>query len=47
MEKLAMAVVVQEQVDSTAAGVAFSLNPVNGNPEEVIVESGIFLFIFC
>jgi pyruvate,water dikinase len=38
-EKLSMAVVVQEQVDSTAAGVAFSLNPVNGNADEVVVES--------
>lgn len=58
VDALAMAVVVQQQVektqtkersffdslkkkkiDSEAAGVAFSMNPVNGNPTEVMVES--------
>lgn len=37
--KLSMAVVIQQQVNSDAAGVAFSLNPVNGHQNETVVEA--------
>jgi phosphoenolpyruvate synthase/pyruvate phosphate dikinase len=38
-EQLSMAVVIQQQVHSEAAGVAFSLNPVTGAQDETVVES--------
>ncbi len=38
-ESLAMALVVQQQIDSQAAGVAFSLNPVTGDSSQVLVEA--------
>jgi phosphohistidine swiveling domain-containing protein len=38
-ESLAMGVVIQQQIDSHAAGVAFSLNPVTGDSSEVSVEA--------
>ncbi|MET0885718.1 MAG: PEP/pyruvate-binding domain-containing protein [Mycetocola sp.] len=34
-----MAVLVQAQVNATAAGVAFSVNPVTGNPDEALVNA--------
>lgn len=37
-EEPAMAVVVQKQVEAEAAGVAFSLDPVTGDPSRIIVE---------
>lgn len=37
--KPSMAVVIQQQVNSDAAGVAFSLNPVNGHQNESVVEA--------
>ena len=39
IEKLSMAVVVQHQIDSVSAGVAFSLDPVSGDESVVVVES--------
>ncbi len=35
-----MAVVVQKMVDAKKAGVAFSVNPVSGNKDEIIIEAG-------
>ena len=37
--KVYLAVVVQQMVESEASGVAFSVNPLNSNHEEVIIES--------
>lgn len=38
-EKLKVAVVVQRMVDSESSGVIFTVNPVTGNREEVMVEA--------
>lgn len=37
-ENLAVAVVVQKMVESESAGVAFSVNPVTCNPNEIMIE---------
>ncbi len=39
----AMAVVVQEMVDAQSAGVAFSLNPITGNPAQVLINANLGL----
>jgi phosphohistidine swiveling domain-containing protein len=36
---VAMAVIVQEQVDADAAGVAFTLDPVTGSPSRIVIEA--------
>lgn len=36
---LSIAVVVQEMVDSDVAGVAFSVNPINHDPNQIMVEA--------
>jgi phosphoenolpyruvate synthase/pyruvate phosphate dikinase len=38
-DKLIVAVVVQKMVNCDAAGVAFTLNPVTNDPNEIIIES--------
>lgn len=35
-----VAVIIQEMVDSEAAGVAFTANPATSNPDEMVVEAG-------
>jgi pyruvate,water dikinase len=37
-EDLAMAVIVQEMVDSEKSGVAFTVNPLTGNDREMVIE---------
>jgi phosphoenolpyruvate synthase/pyruvate phosphate dikinase len=39
----AMAVVVQEMVDATAAGVMFTLDPLTGDPSQITIESTLGL----
>jgi len=39
-KKVFIAVVVQKMVDSTRAGVAFSINPSTNNENEIIIEAG-------
>ncbi len=41
--QMAMAVVVQEMVNADCAGVAFSANPINGNLNEIVVNSAFGL----
>jgi pyruvate,water dikinase len=38
-DQLVLAVVVQKMVDSEVAGVAFSVNPVTGNQDEIMIEA--------
>lgn len=38
-EDLAVAVIVQAMVDSKISGVMFTSNPINGNPNEIVIES--------
>ena len=38
-----MAVVIQEMVEADSAGVAFSRNPITGNPEEIILNANFGL----
>ncbi len=40
---VAMAVVVQQLVEAETAGVAFSLNPVTGNPDQVMINANFGL----
>lgn len=42
-DKLAVAVVVQKMVDSEAAGVIFTVNPINKNNEEIMIDAGFGL----
>ena len=42
-ESVAMAVVVQRMVDAEAAGVLFTINPVSGAMDEVVVEAALGL----
>lgn len=42
-EQAAMAVVVQEMVEAQSAGVAFSLNPITGNPAQVLINANLGL----
>jgi len=42
-EKISVAVVVQKMVNSKKSGVAFSVNPVSQNPDEIIIEAGFGL----
>ncbi|MBT0160278.1 phosphoenolpyruvate synthase [Candidatus Bathyarchaeota archaeon A05DMB-2] len=37
-EKVFISVGVQKMVNSRAAGVMFTINPVNGNPDEIVIE---------
>ncbi len=39
-KNVAVAVVVQEMIDSDVSGIAFSLNPVTNNKNEIIIEAG-------
>ncbi|GGS19254.1 phosphoenolpyruvate synthase [Streptomyces humidus] len=39
-EELGMAVCVQEMVDARTAGVAMTLNPVNGDRSKIVIEAG-------
>src|SRR3954466_320674 len=39
----AMAVVVQEMVQCDVAGVAFSINPINGNLNEMVIDANFGL----
>ncbi|HKX72528.1 MAG TPA: PEP/pyruvate-binding domain-containing protein [Candidatus Saccharimonadales bacterium] len=38
-ERLKLAVLVQRMVESESSGVAFSVNPITGNTDEIIIES--------
>jgi phosphoenolpyruvate synthase/pyruvate phosphate dikinase len=38
-EQLAIAVVIQKMVDSEVSGVAFSVNPINKNSSEIMIEA--------
>lgn len=38
-EEMALAVVVQKMVDSDVSGVAFSVNPLNGDQDEIMIEA--------
>lgn len=38
-EEVALAVVVQEMVPAESAGVLFTVNPVTGNPDEVVINA--------
>ncbi len=42
-QQAAMAVVVQEMVNAEVAGVAFSLNPITGNPAQVLINANFGL----
>ena len=42
-KKILVAVIVQKMVNAEKAGVAFSINPVTGNQEEIIIEAGFGL----
>jgi len=39
-EKVLISIIVQKQIDSESAGVAFSIHPATGNTEEIIIEAG-------
>ena len=45
-EKLSMAVVLQEQIPSEASGVAFSMNPINGNAHQTVICTPFFFSCF-
>ena len=38
-EKVLIAVIIQKMVDSEVAGIMFSVNPVNENPKEILIEA--------
>ena len=38
-QKVEMAVIVQQQIDADAAGVAFTIDPVTGSPNRIVIES--------
>lgn len=38
-KQLRIAVIIQEMVDATFAGVAFSINPITGNDKEIVIEA--------
>jgi len=37
---ISIAVVIQKMIQSEKSGVAFSINPINSNPHQIIIESG-------
>ena len=41
--KVLIAVVVQEMVDARAAGVGFSVNPIDGNKNDIVIEASFGL----
>jgi len=40
VDKLLVAVVIQAMVDSEASGIMFSINPLNKNEDEIMIEAG-------